>query len=107
MPKKYVHKPVNALKFIELARKLGSNAVEMEWKYFQEWVRKYPFNSREQRYGILPMGADPSMVNMIYAHDTPELRLKHLECVSQNGMSAGHKVRLFVDWLEKQEGKQR
>lgn len=89
-----------------IQRSYGSRLIDDEWAYYQEWARRFPKNKRPQRYGILPQGASPSEDNMIYAADTPELRLKHLKCIIANG--GGSQIvqfRTFLDKLEVLEGK--
>jgi hypothetical protein len=92
-------------RFYELLKKLGQNVFDEEFKYFKEWARKFPSALKNRRYGILPIGTEPKDENFIFSHDIVELRLFHLEHVSKNGMSEGHKVRMHIDWLEKIEGK--
>ena len=90
-----------------LAGKLTSSLINEEWEYFQENARKFPENSRDKRYGILPMGATPSMDSMLYNKDVTWLRCHHLHHIATKGSNDGHKVRIFIDWLEKAEGKRR
>ncbi len=90
----------------KLYRNLGSNVIEHEFEYLKEHSRRFPENERLKKYGILPQGINPSWENMIYASGVQELRVKHLQHISDNGINAGHKVRKHLDWLEKIEGKQ-
>jgi hypothetical protein len=92
-------------RFHEFLKKLGHNVLAEEWKYFQEWARKFPSNLPGRRYGILPVGSQPKDENFIFAADVVELRLVHLEYVSKNGINEGHRVRMHIDWLERIEGK--
>ena len=87
--------------------RLPADLMDTEWDYFLENARRFDENPPEQRYGILPMGAKPSLSNMTYHEDVGWLRCHHLRHISENGIDDGHKVRIFVDWLEKAEGKQR
>ncbi len=85
---------------------LTSKTIDEEWIYFQEWARRFPENTEDEKYGILPMGVEPKEENMISAKDPQELRGKHLLYIKTNGGNLGHKQRLFIDWLERAEGKQ-
>jgi len=90
----------------EIMKRLGSKTIAEEWEYFKEYARKYLENAKDKRFGILPMGAVPSMDNMIYSHDVLELRRKHLIYIMTEGGTVGMKVRRHLDWLERLEGKQ-
>lgn len=91
---------------LQLIKELGAEVVGGEWVYYQQWARKYPENSKKERYGILPMGAKPEMSNMIYAPGPRELRRKHLQYIKEHGAGIGAQVRKHIDWIEKLEGKQ-
>jgi hypothetical protein len=93
-------------RYNKIVIELGSATVSEEWKYFEEWARRFDQNEPAKRYGILIMGEIPSEANMIYSEDVLELRVKHLEALSGFGTgSPGAKQRKFLNWLEKVEGK--
>jgi hypothetical protein len=91
---------------IELMRSVGSKVIEVEWEYFKEWARRFPDYPKEKRYGILPLGAPVSEESIIYDEDILNLRRKHLTYIATEGGDDGMKVRRFINWIEKMEGKQ-
>lgn len=92
-------------RFYELTRKLTPDVLDIEWEYFQKWARKFPTNLEGRRYGILKIGTEPKDDNFVFDNDIAELRIKHVEHISENGMNEGHKARIFLDWLEQSEGR--
>ena len=82
--------------------------VPSEWKYFQEYARRFDSNKKAQRYGILPMNEKPKEENMLYASDPLELRIKHIRYLINNPRLLDNTIegfRSFLDWLEVAEGK--
>lgn len=85
---------------------LTASVIDKEWDYFKEWARRFPENDDTHRYGILPIGTESKEENMIFDSDVKNLRIKHLNHVYDNGVDVGHKQRIFINWLERMEGKQ-
>jgi hypothetical protein len=82
--------------------------VPSEWKYFQEWAKRFDDYVAERRYGILIMNAKPDESNMIYAAEPQELRSKHIEYLIKHPELLKGTIEYFhnfINWLEGQEGK--
>lgn len=94
---------MNLTPYIEFTRK-----VPEEWEYFQEYVRRFPRNKPEERYGILIMGSKPCDENMLYASGPMELRNKHIDHLRAHPELLEGSIAAFVhflQWLEGVEGK--